>query len=128
MTGKVTLPRTMTKPGLPEWAVSGDARHRGNLINSIYLAEQDLERHNVMLNEKYALIEAKEQRADLFECSDADVILVACNTPARMAKGAVRELRQRGLKVGLFRLVTLWPFPIDALLPLAEKAERIVVV
>jgi len=128
MTGKVTLPRTMTKPGLPEWAVSGDARHRGNLINSIYLAEQDLERHNVMLNEKYALIEAKEQRADLFECGDADVILVACNTPARMAKGAVRELRQRGLRVGLFRPVTLWPFPIDALLPLVEKAERIVVV
>ena len=53
-----------------------------------------------------------EQRADLFRCEDAEVVLVACNTPARMAKGAVEALREQGVKAGLFRPLTLWPFPI----------------
>jgi pyruvate/2-oxoacid:ferredoxin oxidoreductase alpha subunit/NAD-dependent dihydropyrimidine dehydrogenase PreA subunit len=127
MTGKVVLPRTMVKPGLPEWAVFGDAHHRGNLINSIYLSEQDLEDHNRRLNEKYRRMQS-EQRADLFECEDAEVLVVACNTPARMAKGAVRALRHGGVKAGLFRPITLWPFPIEKLKPLLGNARRIVVV
>jgi pyruvate/2-oxoacid:ferredoxin oxidoreductase alpha subunit/NAD-dependent dihydropyrimidine dehydrogenase PreA subunit len=127
MTGKVVLPWTMVKPGIPEWAVFGDAHHRGNLINSIYLSEPDLEDHNVRLNTKYRRMQV-EQRADLFECEDAEVLIVACNTPARMAKGAVRALRQDGVKAGLFRPVTLWPFPIDRLRPLLGNARRIVVV
>ena len=53
---------------------------------------------------------------------------MACNTPARMAKGAVETLRERGVKAGLFRPLTLWPFPIDALAPLVRKVERIVMV
>jgi pyruvate/2-oxoacid:ferredoxin oxidoreductase alpha subunit len=71
---------------------------------------------------------ANEQRADLFRCEDADVLLVACNTPARMAKGAVETLRARGLRAGLFRPLTLWPFPTGALAPLLGRAERVVVV
>ena len=59
-----------------------------------------------------------EQRADLYRCEDAEVLLVACNTPARMAKGAVRALRERGDRRRLFRPQTLWPFPIKALEPL----------
>ena len=55
MTGKVVLPETMVEPGLPEWAVHGDAPHRGNLMSSIYLDERDLERWNEHLNDKYAL-------------------------------------------------------------------------
>jgi pyruvate/2-oxoacid:ferredoxin oxidoreductase alpha subunit/NAD-dependent dihydropyrimidine dehydrogenase PreA subunit len=128
MTGKVELPKTLVKPGLPSWAVWGDAAHRGNLICSIFLAEPDLEAHNEMLNAKYARIAEREQRADLFLCDDADVVLVACNTPAQMAKGAVRELRSRGIRAGLFRPVTLWPFPIDALRKAASRARRFVVV
>jgi len=128
MTGRVELPDKLVRPGLPAWAVWGDAPHRGNLICSIMLAEADLEAHNVHLNAKYAAIAAAEQRADLFSCEDAEVILVACNTPARMAKGAVRELRARGIRAGLFRPITLWPFPIDALRPLLPRARRIVVV
>ena len=127
MTGKVVLPQSMTKPGIPEWAVYGDARHRGNLINSIYLFEPDLEAHNIHLNRKYARM-AVEQRADLYECDDASVLLVACNTPARMAKGAVGALRKKGLKVGLFRPLTLWPFPIEKLKPILAHVERIIVV
>jgi pyruvate/2-oxoacid:ferredoxin oxidoreductase alpha subunit len=71
---------------------------------------------------------ANEQRADLFHTEDAEVLVVATNTPARMAKGAVQELRDQGVKVGLFRPITVWPFPIDLLRPLLPNARRIVMV
>ncbi len=128
MTGKVRLPDRMVVPGIPEWAVYGDHSHRGNLICSIDLSEAGLERHNQALDAKYARMAAEEQRADLHRCDDADVVLVACNTPAQLAKGAVKELRDKGLRAGLFRPITLWPFPIDALLPVIDRARRIVVV
>ena len=128
MTGKVSLPKSLLKPGLPSWAVWGDAAHRGNLISSIYLAESDLEAHNVRLNAKYQTMSEREQRAEPFLCDDAEIVLVACNTPSQMAKGAVRELRSRGIRAGLFRPVTLWPFPVDALRPFAKRARRFVVV
>ena len=128
MTGRVTLPRTMLRPGIPEWAVYGDAEHRRNLISSIYLSEPDLERHNEHINAKYARMIGIEQRADLYRCEDAEVLFVACNTPSRMVKGAVEDLRQQGVKAGLFRPQTLWPFPIRHLLPLLQTVERIIVV
>jgi pyruvate/2-oxoacid:ferredoxin oxidoreductase alpha subunit/NAD-dependent dihydropyrimidine dehydrogenase PreA subunit len=127
MTGRVVLPREMVKPGIPKWAVWGDEMHRRNLTSSIMLAENDLEAHNAHLNAKYAAMRV-EAMADLFMCDDAEVVLVACNTPARMAKGAVQELRHLGVKAGLFRPQTLWPFPVDALLPLLPRARRIVMV
>ncbi|HEY6555124.1 MAG TPA: hypothetical protein VI669_17335, partial [Vicinamibacteria bacterium] len=65
---------------------------------------------------------------DLFRCDDAEVLFVACNTPSRSVKGAVEELRKQGTKAGLFRPLTLWPFPIDALRPLLRRAKRLVVV
>jgi pyruvate/2-oxoacid:ferredoxin oxidoreductase alpha subunit len=128
MTGQIRLPGTMLKPGLPAWAVHGDAPHRRNLVSSIYLEEADLEAHNRSLIEKYERIGAREQRADLFRCQDADTLLVATNTPARMAKGAVERLREEGVRAGLFRPLTLWPFPVDAFKPLVKNLSRIVVV
>jgi pyruvate/2-oxoacid:ferredoxin oxidoreductase alpha subunit/NAD-dependent dihydropyrimidine dehydrogenase PreA subunit len=128
MTGRVSLPESLTVPGLPSWAVFGDAAHRGNLICSIELNEVDQEVRNEKLNEKYARIAAAEQRSDAFQCDDAEWLIVACNTPARMAKGAIRALRARGIKAGLFRPVTLWPFPIDALAPLVRRTRGTVVV
>lgn len=128
MTGKVVLPTSMVRPGLPAWAVAGDRAHRGNLISSIHLSEDDLEIHNRHLNAKYAAIEAAEQRALLHRCDDAELVFVACNTPSRSVKGAVEELRRQGVKAGLFRPVTLWPFPIVALRPLLRRAKRLLVV
>jgi pyruvate/2-oxoacid:ferredoxin oxidoreductase alpha subunit len=115
MTGRVRLPRSMVRPGLPSWAVYGDAAHRGNLVSSIHLDEADLEAHNQKLNAKYAMIEEREQRSVEFRTEDAEILLVSCNTPARMAKGAVEKLRRAGIKAGLFQPLTLWPFPIRAL-------------
>ena len=128
MTGNVQLPTEMKKPGIPDWAVYGDEMHRGNLISSIYLSEQDLEKHNEHLIRKYNEIKANEQWVDLFECDDAEVLLVACNTPSRMAKGAVEELRAQGIKAGLFRPITVWPFPVDELKKQLGHVDKIVVV
>jgi len=128
MTGRVALPSALVKPGLPAWAVWGDEMHRGNLISSIRLSETDLEAHNRHLVAKYARIAANEARADLHRCEDAELVLVACNTPARMAKGAVTALRGAGIKAGLFRPLTLWPFPTEKLAPLLRRARRLVVV
>jgi pyruvate/2-oxoacid:ferredoxin oxidoreductase alpha subunit/ferredoxin len=127
MTGRVDLPDSMLKPGIPEWAVWGDEAHRRNLICSIFLSEAELEVHNRHLNDKYAAMIAAEQRADLFFCDDAEWLVVAANTPARMAKGAVQELRNRGIKAGLMRPITLWPFPVDLLRPLLDRARGIMV-
>ena len=128
MTGKVTLPSSMVRPGIPKWAVYGDANHRKNINTSIYLDEHGLENHNLKLNAKYELMVKNEQRADCFNTDDAEVLIVACNTPARMAKGAVEALRREGIKAGLFRPITVWPFPIEALKKSMTKAKRIVVV
>jgi pyruvate/2-oxoacid:ferredoxin oxidoreductase alpha subunit/NAD-dependent dihydropyrimidine dehydrogenase PreA subunit len=128
MTGRVSLPRLMLKPGLPAWAIAGDRAHRRNLVSSIYLSEADLEVHNLKLLRKYEMIADAEQRADLFHCDDAEVLLVACNTPSRMVKGAVSALRRQGIRAGLFRPLTLWPFPLRFLEPLLDHVRRLIVV
>jgi 2-oxoisovalerate ferredoxin oxidoreductase alpha subunit len=128
VSGRVTLPDHLVQPGLPAWAVYGDAMHRGNLISSIYIAEADLESHNEKLNAKFAAIAAAEQRSVCLSCDDAEWLVVATNTPGRMAGGAVAQLRAGGIRAGLFRPVTLWPFPVDHLLPLLPRARGIVMV
>ena len=128
ISGKVTLPREMVKPGLPSWAVYGDAEHRKNLICSIALSEKELETHNYKLTDKYQRMIDNEQRAELYRCHDAEVLIIAANTPARMARGAVGQLREKGIRAGLFRPITIWPFPIGLLLPLLDQVKEIVVV
>jgi pyruvate/2-oxoacid:ferredoxin oxidoreductase alpha subunit len=128
MTGKVALPPYFVRPGRPGWAVWGDAAHRGNVITSIELAEADLEIHNCKLEEKYRAMVEREARAELYRCEDARVVLVAANTPSRTAKAAVEALRERGIAAGLFRPITLWPFPTWPLLRAIDGAERIFVV
>jgi pyruvate/2-oxoacid:ferredoxin oxidoreductase alpha subunit/NAD-dependent dihydropyrimidine dehydrogenase PreA subunit len=127
MTGKVQLPDYMVKPGIPAWAVYGDKDHRGNLISSIQLQESDLEKFNQQLEDKYQAMKV-EARAESYMTEDADVLLVACNTPARAAKGAVKGLRDLGIKAGLFRPITIWPFPVEQLKALLPKTKQLVVV
>lgn len=128
VTGSVKLPDHMVKPGIPDWAVYGDRDHRANVITSIRLTAQELEEFNVYLNGIYDKMIANEQRADCFQTDDADVLFVAVNTPARMTKGAIRTLRAKGIKAGLFRPITLWPFPVDQLKAILPKIRRIVMV
>lgn len=129
VTGQVKLPDHMIEPGIPDWAVAGDRDHRANLIASIRLTDVDLEKFNEHLNAVYAEISENEQRSDCFMTDDCEVLFVAANTPARMTKGAIRTLRAKGIKAGLFRPVTLWPFPVKALTSvLNSRIRRIVAV
>ncbi len=128
MTGKVNLPSAMIKPGIPTWAVNGDPDHRGNLISSIYLSEQDLEQHNIYLNDKYRRMEENESRSESFMTEDAEILIIATNTPARASKGAVQDLRRQGIKAGLFRPITVWPFPVKQLVKDLAGVKNVVVV
>lgn len=128
MTGKVELPARIVEPGRPAWAVCGDREHRRNVITSIQLSEVDLERHNLHLLDKYERMAAAEPRYEGYRTDDAEVLLVACNTPARMAKGAVEALRAQGVAAGLFRPITLWPMAAEPLAAAVERAHRTIVV
>ena len=98
------------------WATTGHKHRRAhNVVNSLYLTADELERLNVERYERYAAIERDEQRAETFLVDDADVVVVAFGASARVARSAVVEARAKGVKAGLVRPVTLWPFPKDAL-------------
>lgn len=102
---------------LPEktWAASGlGDRKQHNVINSLYLEASELEQHNIHLFEKFDAIKANEVRYELFNCEDADLILVAYGTTARICKNAITLAAAEGIKVGLVRPITLWPFPFEA--------------
>lgn len=104
------------------WAASGRyGREEHNVINSLYIDPELCDEHNRHLSEKYALIEQNEVRWECIDCDDAEVIITAYGTPARIALTALENLKAQGIKVGLFRPITLWPFPEKALHELAAK-------
>ena len=105
-----------------DWAASGRyGREEHNVINSLYIDPELCDEHNKHLTEKYALIEKNEVRWECIDCDDAEVIITAYGTPARIALTALENLKAQGIKVGLFRPITLWPFPEKALHELAAK-------
>ena len=103
------------------WAAGSGDGGEPRFITSLRLDSGDNERFNLRLQEKYKLITGKEQRYEAIDCEDADMILVAYGTTARIALSAARDLRGEGLKVGLFRPITLWPWPSEHLLKLARQ-------
>jgi len=112
-------PKTDTR-----WAVDGTAETRPNCITSIVLDFDILEAFNVKLQEKYAAIEASEQDSESYRMEDADIALVAYGIISRLAHGAVDAARAEGLKVGLFRPKTLFPFPKDALNAFVDQGGK----
>lgn len=98
-----------------DWAANGlGDRKKHNVINSLYLKADELEQHNIHLFKKYDAIKEHEVRYELFNCEDADLILVAYGTTARICKNAIKMAAAEGIKVGLVRPITLWPFPFEA--------------
>ena len=116
----VALPGPLPRREVPEWALDV-SRPRTNMISSIYLETDDLEALNLRLQEKYRRIEAAEQRCELYQAEDADVLLVGYGISGRLARTAVDELRERGIRAGLLRPITLFPFPVDELRRLRAK-------
>ncbi len=82
-----------------------------NIITSIYIDPEVLEKHNLKLQEKYSRIAENEVRAEVYNCDGADIILTAFGTSARIAKNVIKTAAASGIKVGLIRPITLWPFP-----------------
>jgi pyruvate/2-oxoacid:ferredoxin oxidoreductase alpha subunit len=119
--------REITAPEKP-WAVKGTAETRKNLVNSIYLEPDALEAHQRHLEAKYKQAQETETRHELYEAEDADVLLVGYGITSRILRSAVEEARKEGLKVGLFRPITLWPFPTRALRQAAATVQKVLVV
>lgn len=116
----VTLPEPLPRREVPEWALDV-SRPRTNMISSIYLETDDLEAVNLRLQEKYRRIEAAEQRCELYQAEDAEVLLVGYGISGRLARTAVDELRAQGIRAGLLRPITLFPFPVNELRRLPAK-------
>ena len=116
--------KPIPKRDLPpkDWAACGlKGRDHNNTITSIFLDAEECESHNDRLTAKYAEMEKNEVRWEEVQCEDAEIIITAYGTPARIALTTLETLRSEGIKAGLFRPVTLWPFPEKALHVLAGK-------
>ena len=106
------------------WATNGHENKRAhNVVNSLYIAPEELEKTVLDRFERYAEIEEKEVKYDTYLTEDADLVVVAYGITARIAKTAIRMAREQGLKVGLFRPITLWPFPNKELKELSKTAK-----
>ncbi|MFA5146571.1 MAG: 3-methyl-2-oxobutanoate dehydrogenase subunit VorB [Candidatus Omnitrophota bacterium] len=120
----VHSPQSIAKP----WALTGCKGRKPNMIRSLFLGEGALEEHNKKLQEKFKIIKGSETRAEAFNLKESDIILVAYGSVARIAKAAMNIARSRGIKAGLIRPITLWPFPEKVIRDAADKAKRFLVV
>ncbi len=119
--------REVTPPEKP-WAVKGTAETRKNLVSSIFLEPNDLEAHERLMEAKYARAQQVEPRHELYQADDAEVLLVGYGIVSRVLRSTVEEARQDGLRAGLFRPITLWPFPSKALAEAAARVQKVLVV
>ncbi len=116
------------KPLSKSWAVKGTADTRQNLVTSIFLEPDELEAHIRELEAKYAKAQQAEVRHELYMADDADVLLVGYGIVSRVLRSTVEQARAQGMRVGLFRPITLWPFPSKALADVAARCRQVLVV
>ena len=110
------------------WASTGCKGRKPNVITSLELDPAVMEQRNIHLQNKYAEIEANERRFEEIECEDAEYMIVAFGSCARIAQKAMEHAREEGIKVGLFRPITLWPFPAPEIAKRAKQVKGILVV
>lgn len=109
------------------WAVTGtQMKRKHNIINSLYLKPEELEKINFARYERYAKVEKNEPMWEEYMMEDAEYCVVAYGIAARVSKNAVTAARANGVKVGLIRPITLWPFPTEALAAAAKKVKAFV--
>jgi 2-oxoglutarate ferredoxin oxidoreductase subunit alpha len=122
---KVTLPEegSLKKVETP-WATTGKPASRDhNIITSLFIKPEKMEAVNLELQEKYKRIVEDEVRYEVIQAEDADVILVAFGLSARICQKTVDIARERGIKVGLFRPITVYPFPYKEIAAYADKVD-----
>ncbi|MEG2003830.1 MAG: 3-methyl-2-oxobutanoate dehydrogenase subunit VorB [Clostridia bacterium] len=116
-----------TRRVIPEktWACNGHNNTRKhNIINSLYIEPEVLEKTVIERFERYKKVEENEVMFEKYLCDDADFIIVAYGITARIARSAVKAAREKGIKAGLFRCITLYPFPSKELNNLAATAKK----
>jgi 2-oxoglutarate ferredoxin oxidoreductase subunit alpha len=111
----------------PPWALTGAKERPKNVITSLYLGATNLEQVNLKLQAVLEEIIANEVRYEVFMADDAHILICAYGTAARIAKTAIHQARQEGLKIGLFRPITVFPFPYDELQKVAQGKQLLVV-
>lgn len=127
MMESMNLPETeWKKPDVTSWAVEGNLKTKENLITSIYLNAPEQEKLNQKLQAKYDDIQ-KEALWESYLVDDAEIVLTAYGSSSRVSRSAVDDLRQQGIKAGLFRPKTLFPFPEEQLRA-ATKGKKLLVV
>lgn len=110
------------------WATTGrPANRKPNILTSLELQSEVMERHNIKLQNKYRTVEDTEVRYETTDCDDAEYLIVAFGCTARIAQKAICNARKDGVKVGLFRPITLWPFPSKELAEVAHGKKGILV-
>jgi 2-oxoglutarate ferredoxin oxidoreductase subunit alpha len=114
-------------PGKP-WAATGAKGRDPNIILSFDLSPENLKQMNLALQAKYTEIRKNEVRYEEIETADADIVVVAYGSIARIARTAVDMARAEGIKLGLFRPITLWPYPYDALRAVADRVDTVLTV
>ena len=116
-------------PEKKPWAATGwkpgDDPAKRAVINSLFINTEDLTVHNNELQATYREIEKNEVLYEAYLCEDADYVITAFGTVARIAKSAINELREQGIKVGLFRPITVWPFPYKELAEASKNAKAL---
>ncbi len=114
---------------IPEWATVGKSKNRErNIITSLHMQPEKMEEINNHLQNKYKEIEKNEIRYEMIDCEDADIILVAFGLVARICSKAAKIAREKGLKVGVFRPISLYPFPYSEIKILSESTKGMLVV
>ncbi|KJS82744.1 MAG: 2-ketoisovalerate ferredoxin oxidoreductase [Peptococcaceae bacterium BICA1-8] len=111
-----------------EWATTGKKGRKKNIINSLYLQAEKFEQHVNRLADKFGEMEAKEQRAETYLADDAEILLAAYGTTSRVCRKAVDMAREEGIKAGLFRPISLWPYPAYALQQVLGRVKGILTV
>jgi 2-oxoglutarate ferredoxin oxidoreductase subunit alpha len=109
-----------------DWALGGCRGRERRIVTSLYLGGPKLEEVNDRLQARMREIVANEQRWEAFACDDADIVVVAFGTAARIAKTAIAQARENGIRAGLFRPVTVFPYPYDALAKVAAGKQLLV--
>ncbi len=111
-----------------DWILDGCKGREPRMVRSLLLGEEELEKYNWELNNKYKRIKEQEIRAELYNVEDAEIVIIAYGIAARMGKQAVKEARRQGLKIGMIRPITLWPFPEQIVGNIAQKVNSILVI
>ena len=106
-----------------DWALTGAKDRKQNIVRSLWLKDGVLEEINRKLQKKYKEIQKKEILCEEYEIENAEIIVVAYGIAARIAKGTVDKAKKEGIKVGLIRPITLWPFPAEQINRAADKAK-----